>query len=146
MRGLGLLPYSNCVHYDAEHDRRPEYHRFVRDGMLSGFAVEDGVALHFRRSRLARVVSSRPDGRAYRVERCGRSVQETALDVAYLGARSQPQGTPRQAQGIRTSEPSEAALARGGGASRRERRRPAPTGATRATARRGAPTAAPLPA
>ena len=138
VRGLGLLPHSNCVHYDAEHDRRPEYHRFVRDGMLSGFAVEDGVALHFRRSRLARVVSSRPDGHAYRVERCGRSVQETALDVAYLGARSQPPGTS-------TSEPSEPVLARAGGASRRQRR-PALAGGARAAARRKAATAAPLPA
>ena len=116
VRGLGLLPYSNCVHYDAEPDRRPQYHRFVRDGMLSGFAVEDGVALHFRRSRLAGVVSSRPDGHAYRVERCERSVQETELDVAYLGA------------------------------SARQRRRPALAAAARAAARRGAPTTAPLPA
>ena len=29
IRGLGLLPYSNCVHYDAEPARRAEYHRFV---------------------------------------------------------------------------------------------------------------------
>ncbi len=43
VRGLGLLPYSNCVHYDAEPARRAEYHRAVADGMRSGFAVEDGV-------------------------------------------------------------------------------------------------------
>ncbi len=48
VRGLGFLPYSNCVHYDAEPARRAEYHRFVADGMRAGFAVEDGVALHFR--------------------------------------------------------------------------------------------------
>ena len=48
VRGLGLLPYSNCVHYDAEPERRLEYHRSVADGMRPGFAVEDGVALHFR--------------------------------------------------------------------------------------------------
>jgi dipeptidase E len=71
VRGLGLLPYSNCVHYDAEPARRIEYHRFVGDGMRPGFAVEDGVALHFRRTRLRRVVSSRPDGNAYRVEPLG---------------------------------------------------------------------------
>ena len=68
VRGLGLLPYSNCVHYDAEPARRAEYHRFVGDGMRPGYAAEDGVALHFRRTRLERVVSSRPDGCAYRVE------------------------------------------------------------------------------
>jgi len=85
VRGLGLLPYSNCVHYDAEPDRRAEYHRFVGDGMRPGFAVEDGVALHFRRTRLKRVVSSRPGAGAYRVEPGGDGVVETRLKVAYLG-------------------------------------------------------------
>src|SRR5438132_5398525 len=81
VRGLGLLPYSNCVHYDAEPARRAEYHRFVGDGMMDGFAVEDGVALHFRRTRLARVVSSRRDGRAYRVQASADGVVETPLEV-----------------------------------------------------------------
>jgi dipeptidase E len=85
VRGLGLLPYSNCVHYDAESARRAEYHRFVGDGMRAGFAAEDGVALHFRRTRLARVVSSRAEARAYRVEHAGDGVVETPLQVSYLG-------------------------------------------------------------
>ncbi len=87
VRGLGLLPYSNCVHYDAEPERRAEYHRFIGDGMRAGFAAEDGVALHFRGTRLERVVSSRPDGHAYRV-RPARSggVSEVKLDAVYLGA------------------------------------------------------------
>jgi peptidase E len=95
VRGLGLLPYSNCVHYDAEPERRAEYHRFVGDGMRAGFAVEDGVALHFRSTRLERVVSSRADGHAYRV-RPGRngSVSEARLDVTYLGAASPPPDPP----------------------------------------------------
>ncbi|MFI4985136.1 MAG: Type 1 glutamine amidotransferase-like domain-containing protein [Solirubrobacterales bacterium] len=95
VHGLGLLPYSNCVHYDAEPQRRIEYHRFVGDGMRAGFAAEDGVALHFRRTRLQRVVSSRPDGSAYRVEPAGGGVVETRLNAAYLGA--DPQAPPPQA-------------------------------------------------
>jgi hypothetical protein len=81
-----LLPYSNCVHYDAEPARRAEYHRFVGDGMRPGYAAEDGVALHFRRTRLERVVSSRPDGCAYRVEPAADGVVETPLKTVYLGA------------------------------------------------------------
>jgi peptidase E len=84
VRGLGLLPYSNCVHYDAEPARRAEYHRFVADGMRLGFAVEDGVALHFRGTSLERVVSSRPDGSAFLVELDGARVRETRLEVAFL--------------------------------------------------------------
>jgi peptidase E len=93
VRGLGLLPYSNCVHYDAEPARRQEYHRFVGDGMRAGFAVEDGVALHFGRRRLRRVVSSRPDAGAYRVEPTAEGVRETCLKVCYLGAEAQPRGS-----------------------------------------------------
>lgn len=44
-----------------------------------GYAAEDGVALHFIGDDLARVVSSRPDARAYRVERRGETVVETPL-------------------------------------------------------------------
>jgi dipeptidase E len=95
VRGLGLLPYSNCVHYDAEPARRAEYHRFVGDGMCAGFAVEDGVALHFRRTRLKRVVSSRPDGCAYRVEPAADGVVETRLKAAYLGADDPAAFDPR---------------------------------------------------
>ena len=88
VRGLGLLPYSNCVHYDAEPERRAEYHRFVADGMRPGFAAEDGVALHFRGTLLDRVVSSRSDGNAYRVELDGEDgrIIETRLEITQLAA------------------------------------------------------------
>lgn len=85
VQGLGLLPCSNCVHYDAEPVRRTDYHRYVREGMRPGYAADDGVALHFEGMDLARAVSSRPDGRAYRVEQIAGEVVERALEVSYLG-------------------------------------------------------------
>jgi len=85
IRGLGLLPYSNCVHYDAEPARREEYHRSVAEGMRGGFAVEDRVALHFSATKLARVVSSRVGAAAYRVELRPRGgVRETRLPAECL--------------------------------------------------------------
>jgi len=92
VRGLGLLPYSNCVHYDAEPARRAEYHRFVGEGMRPGFAAEDGVALHFRGTLLERAVSSRRDGRAYRVEPADTdsAVVEVPLEVVHLGFVQRP--------------------------------------------------------
>jgi dipeptidase E len=103
VRGLGLLPYSNCVHYDAEPKRRAEYQRFVGDGMSPGYAVEDGVALHFRGTRLERAISARPDGRAFYVEHVGENVLESTLAVEYLGAagswlaRAEPSDIPEPA-------------------------------------------------
>ena len=82
VRGLGLLPYSNCVHYDAEPERRVTFRRFVDEGMTPGYAADDGVALHFAGSHLTDVVSSRPDRRAYRVT----PGAEAPLEARYLGA------------------------------------------------------------
>jgi peptidase E len=96
IRGLGLLPHSNCVHYDAEPGRRAEYHRLVAGGMRPGYAVDDGVALHFRGTVFERAVSSRPGGGAYRVElaRRGKRVIETPLAVTQLGAAGPGGETP----------------------------------------------------
>jgi dipeptidase E len=85
VQGLGLLPYSNCVHYDAEPQRREEYRRFVGDGMRPGYAADDGAALHFQGKELVRAVSSRAHARAYKVEPVDSEVVETPLDVTYLG-------------------------------------------------------------
>ena len=64
-----------------------------------GFAVEDGVALHFRATRLRRAVSSRPDGRAYRVKPAGDGVVETAPSTSlYLRRATRARReTPRDA-------------------------------------------------
>src|SRR5208282_6050690 len=83
--GLGLLPYSNCVHYDAEPARRAEYHRAVEQGMLRGYAADDGVGLHFHGTRLHRVVSSRLGAAAYRVDRKRGAVRESRLEPDHLG-------------------------------------------------------------
>jgi peptidase E len=68
--GLGLLPFSNGVHYDSEAGRRPLYHRLVAEGTLPpGHATDDGAGLVYRGSTLAEAVADRPRASAYRVER-----------------------------------------------------------------------------
>jgi dipeptidase E len=87
VRGLGLLPHSNCVHYDGEPVRRDEYRAAVGRGDVSaGYAADDGVALHFIGTDLARVVSSRRDKAAYRVEAVEGEAMEVAIEPTYLGA------------------------------------------------------------
>jgi peptidase E len=86
VQGLGLLPFSNTVHYDGEPGRRPAFHDFVRDGMVSGYAVDDGAALHLVGSELHRVVASKRAAQAYRVAAVGGEVVETVLPGDYLGA------------------------------------------------------------
>ena len=84
--GMGLLPCSNAVHYDKEPCRRPAFHSAVLAGMRGGYAAEDGAALHFVGEELARVVTSRPGARAYRVDAVGDEVVELALAAQHLGA------------------------------------------------------------
>jgi len=73
------------VHYDKEAHRRPACHLAVGSGMPGGYAVDDSAALHFVGESLARVVSSRPEARAYRVDAIEGEVVELPLAVDYLG-------------------------------------------------------------
>lgn len=95
--GLGLLPGSNCVHYDGEPGRRPVYLDAVRSGAVgAGYGVDDGVGLLFTGSRLAEIVASREGARAYRVTRgADGEARETELGPRVLAAPDAPQrGVP----------------------------------------------------
>jgi dipeptidase E len=81
---LGFLPGSFCPHYDSEELRPATYRRLIDGGLADGYATDDGVGLHFRGTELAEAVSERPGGRAFRVERSGDGVTETALPVRNL--------------------------------------------------------------
>ncbi len=85
VEGLGLLPFSNCVHYERGSSRRSAYHDFLRAGMRAGYAAEDGAALHFTGTELSRVVASRPEARGYRLDVVGDRVVEMRIATAYLG-------------------------------------------------------------
>jgi len=85
VEGLGLLPFSNCVHYAPESNRRRAYHDFLRAGMRPGYAAEDGAALHFTGTELSRVVASRAAARGYRLDTVGERVVEMRIATHYLG-------------------------------------------------------------
>ncbi|HVA91479.1 MAG TPA: peptidase E [Chloroflexota bacterium] len=85
---LGLLSGSACPHYDSEAGRQPTFRRLVASGEIAdGYAADDGVALHFIGEHLHRVVSSRPNARAYRVVRAGDQARETEIQPDYLAGR-----------------------------------------------------------
>jgi peptidase E len=91
IEGLGLLPWSNAVHYDDEPGRAGAFHAAVAAGLPPGYGVSDGAALHFVGNELAEVVSSRPGARAVYVSADSRAdVVERELAVRYLGSVAQP--------------------------------------------------------
>ncbi len=84
---MGWLPGSCCPHYDGEPQRRPAYHSFLMAGQVKpGFAIEDGVAAHFRNGHLERVVSKRMGSRAYYASIVDGRVNEQSLEATLLPA------------------------------------------------------------
>ncbi len=85
VEGLGLLPFSNSVHYESGSEHGRAYHGLLRAGMRPGYAAQDGAALHFVGTELKRVVASRPTARGYRVDANGDEVSEVGLATDFLG-------------------------------------------------------------
>lgn len=85
MSCLGLLSGACCPHYDGEAERRPALHHLVAQRALPpALALDDGVAAHFIGTDLVRIVSSRPNAKAYRVQAEADKAVETVLLVEHL--------------------------------------------------------------
>jgi peptidase E len=84
--GLGWLPYSNGVHYDAELQRRPLMQELVGNGGLpAGYATDNGAGLVFRGTRLAEAFAETEGPLAYEVSRAADgTVTETPLPTRVL--------------------------------------------------------------
>ena len=91
IEGLGLLPGSFTVHADGEPERLPVWLAAVRSGQLpGGWAADDGVALLFRGTRMARVVSSRPGTAALRADAVGDELLRHRVEPELLGGLPGP--------------------------------------------------------
>lgn len=85
IQGLGFLQGSHCPHYDGELERRPSYHKFISSQKaLPGIAADDGVAIHYKEQEISKIVSSRPEAKAYRVSLEGQVI-ESVLHPQFLG-------------------------------------------------------------
>ncbi|HEY5265681.1 MAG TPA: peptidase E [Acidimicrobiales bacterium] len=86
--GLGLLPYANGVHYDAEAQRRPLLHQLLKEEVLPplAYATDDGVGIWYEGIEATSVVadtklSALEGPAAYRVELLDGEVVETRVGV-----------------------------------------------------------------
>jgi peptidase E len=82
--GLALIEATACPHYGSD-ERRRAFHQLIAEAPGTGYAADDGAALHFAGSALAEAVSSRPEAGAYRVECVDGLIVETRLPVRFLG-------------------------------------------------------------
>jgi peptidase E len=85
--GLGLVPFSNGVHYDSEEQRRPVFQRLVGAGVLpAGYATDDGVGVLYRGNRFAEALTEVEGKAAWFVEPgADGGVVETRLDTRRIG-------------------------------------------------------------
>ena len=82
---LGFLKGSHCPHYDGESKRRPAYQQLIATEKIQpGIAADDGVAIHFKEQEISKIVSSRPNAKAYQVT-FEEKVIEKELQAEYLG-------------------------------------------------------------
>ncbi len=84
--GLGLVPWSNGVHYDSEEQRRPLFQKLVGDGVLApGYATDDGVGVLYRGTEFVEAFTEVDGKAAYFVERADDGgVVETRLETRRL--------------------------------------------------------------
>jgi peptidase E len=83
--GLGFLPFSNGVHYDAESQRRPLYHKLVTDGTLpAGYATDNSVGLVYHGTKMTEAVSERRGQGAYHVSIDGGQAREERIEPRLL--------------------------------------------------------------
>ena len=82
---MGWLSGSCCPHYDGEADRRSAYHSLLLEGRIKpGYAVQDGVAAHFKDGKLERVVTKIPGSTAYYVSAIAGEISEQPFEATLL--------------------------------------------------------------
>ena len=82
---LGIIRGSFCPHYDGETERRPSLHQLLsEDKITSGYAADDGAAVHFIDGEFACAVSSRPHAKVYKVANVDGQIIEEEIETQYL--------------------------------------------------------------
>ncbi len=77
---LGFLEGSHSPHYDAETERRPNYHNLIKSGKLKpGYAVDNNAGILFIDKEISKVVATDNNSMAYYVELKDGKIEETVL-------------------------------------------------------------------
>lgn len=85
LQGLGLIRGSCTPHYDAESNRRSDFHQLVENAELPpGIGIDDGAAVLFEGQQMIEVVASRPAAKAYQVSLEDGQIMEEPLEARYL--------------------------------------------------------------
>lgn len=79
VKGLGLLPFSNCPHYSQE-ARKDFYHQMIKDGkMSSGYATDELAGILFKNGKAVKSISQSDIHNSYFVNLEKGEIKETKL-------------------------------------------------------------------
>jgi peptidase E len=75
---LGLIKTSHCPHYDAEEQRRPLYHKYIKSKVLKpGYACDNKAAIYFEDNEVRKVLALNEESNAYYVyEKNGEIIED----------------------------------------------------------------------
>lgn len=82
---LGLIRTSHCPHYDAEAQRRPLYHKYIKEGVLKpGYACDNKAAIYFEDNEVKKVLAINEESNAYYVSLKNGEIVEEKLPKEVL--------------------------------------------------------------
>lgn len=82
---LGLLKGSCCPHYEGDKECRPSFHQALREKRMgSGYALDDGAAIHFIGEEMHQAVCSRLNAKVVRVWQQEGEIIEKSVPIKYL--------------------------------------------------------------
>ncbi len=85
MECLNFVNGMACPHYQEEKDRRPSVHQLLKNGKaISGYAIDGGAAVHFKKGEYFKSLQFYPDSFVYKVSCNNGIVKERKFEVEIL--------------------------------------------------------------
>ena len=77
---MGFLKGCCCPHYDGEAERKPKVEQFLQDKVVdSCYALDDGVALHYKSGKIHTAVRFYNKANAYKVTKKGDDIHHETM-------------------------------------------------------------------
>jgi peptidase E len=80
IKGIGLIPGINCVHYNSSIQSQKVFEKtMLRGPFTSGLAIDDWVAVHYVDEKILRVITTQQDASAYQFSVTDSQIRKEAL-------------------------------------------------------------------
>lgn len=85
LNSLGFLSGSVCPHCDSEDSRLETYIECIQqEQIVAGYALDDGVILHFENGQLFKAVTSKPNAKALFISKQSGVIHQQQLEIQTL--------------------------------------------------------------